>query len=159
MDSSRDNMRERSHKDRIEQGYNRFLPPGAGYGEITGITYGNTELDQGMPMREAISDHPSNRYDDEQYTTDFGLYEDKPNTNVMYYDPTMAQTGYNGAGLMADVREFNSGILNTTEVNPVAGITDTVNTMRGVITKYLRQKSRDPHALINTGEIVQEMPL
>ncbi len=71
-------------------------------GEITGLHFNQSEIDQGMPMRGFIDNRrdyiPSVEQQQEQSyynpKLDFDLYESEPQINVSYYDPTVNESNF-----------------------------------------------------------------
>lgn len=92
-----------------------FSEIGSNVGEITGVSYENNEIEQGMPMRQAICSMKEGKCslveNDYNPQLDFDLRDEQPtsNANVSYFDPGEQNTNFNHQ--YSDLDNFGHEIL------------------------------------------------
>ena len=98
-------------------------------GEITGEDYNISEIEQGMPMRDFVTNTRNVIDKDQQYNKylDFDLYEKQSNLqNVSYHDPGSIDTsGFTQA--YSNVDSENALLSVTEKMNPMNSIVDSIN--------------------------------
>ena len=123
--------------------YGNKFPESSNFGEITGTTFDDSKIDQGMPLRFQINERELNdRYDYENYYNnqelienpsadpnyynprlDFDLYDSRPQSNVSYFDPV--NSSYNPS--FSDLTSNNNLIEPEERLSPDAKFSAILN--------------------------------